>query len=155
MIDAKAIRNPQFLMKKMQQRSFVAFLQKAWPHVTGGELISWNWHLDAIAHQLERVANGESRRLIVNLPPRNGKSKLISIIWVAFMLGKDPTLNFVCVSYSNELSNKLARDTRSIMQSEWYQRLFPATKLSSKRTANWDFETTRGVDALLLRSREH
>jgi hypothetical protein len=142
-------------MKKMQQRSFVAFLQKAWPHVTGGELISWNWHLDAIAHQLERVANGESRRLIVNLPPRNGKSKLISIIWVTLMLGKDPTLNFVCVSYSNELSNKLARDTRSIMQSEWYQRLFPATKLSSKRTANWDFETTRGVDALLLRSREH
>jgi predicted phage terminase large subunit-like protein len=131
-------------MKKMQQRSFVAFLQKAWPHVTGGELISWNWHLDAIAHQLERVANGESRRLIVNLPPRNGKSKLISIIWVTLMLGKDPTLNFVCVSYSNELSNKLARDTRSIMQSEWYQRLFPATKLSSKRSANWDFETTRG-----------
>lgn len=122
----------------------MAFLQKAWPEVTGGELISWNWHLDAMAHQLERVANRDGRRLIVNLPPRNGKSKLISIIWVAFMLGQDPTLNFVCVSYSKDLSGKLARDCLSIMQSDWYQALFPATKISRKRSANWDFETTRG-----------
>ena len=34
----------------------------------------------------------------------------ISIAWVAWMLGIDPTRNFVCVSYSNELSGKLARD---------------------------------------------
>lgn len=136
--------DPHLFLIKSQQRSFVAFLQKAWPHVTGGELIDWNWHLDAIAYQLERIADSESRRLIVNVPPRNGKSKLISIIWVAFMLGQDPTLNFVCVSYSNELSSKLARDCLSIMQSDWYQALFPATKISRKRSANWDFETTRG-----------
>ena len=144
MIDPQAINNPQLLMKKMQQRFFVAFLLRAWPHVTGGELISWNWHLDAIAYQLERIANGKSRRLIVNLPPRNGKSKLISIIWIAFMLGQYPRLGFVCVSYSNELSSKLARDCLSIMESDWYQHLFPATKISKKRSATGDFETTLG-----------
>lgn len=136
--------DPHLFLTKAQQRLFVAFLQKAWPHVTGGELISWNWHLDAIAYQLERVAKGDNRRLIVNLPPRNGKSKLISIIWVAFMLGLNPKLNFVCVSYSNELSSKLARDCLSIMESDWYQRLFPATKISKKRSATWDFDTSRG-----------
>lgn len=80
----------------------------------------------------------------MNLPPRNGKSKLISIIWVAFMLGLNPKLNFVCVSYSNEFSSKLARDYLSIMESDWYQRLFPATKISKKRSATWDFDTSRG-----------
>lgn len=40
MIDAQAISNPKLVMKRAQQRLFVAFLQKAWPHVTGGELIS-------------------------------------------------------------------------------------------------------------------
>jgi len=137
-------QNPLLVLKKARQRSFVAFLQKAWPYVTGGELIEWNWHLDAIAYQLERVADGEARRLIVNLPPRNGKSKLISIIWVAFMLGQNPALNFVCVSYSNELSGKLGRDCLSIMQSDWYQKLFPATEISRRRSANWDFETSSG-----------
>ncbi|MBV7259009.1 phage terminase large subunit [Erythrobacter crassostreae] len=144
MTEIVAPQKPHLILNRARQRSFVAFLMKAWPEVTGGELISWNWHLDAIAHQLERVAGGDTRRLIVNLPPRNGKSKLISIIWAAFMLGQDPTLNFVCVSYSNELSSKLARDCLSIMQSNWYQKLFPATKISRKRSANWDFETTRG-----------
>jgi predicted phage terminase large subunit-like protein len=137
-------KEPLLFLAKSQRRSFVAFLQRAWPEVTGGELIQWNWHLDAIVYRLERISGGESRRLIVNLPPRNGKSKLISIIWVAYMLGQDPTLNFVCVSYSNELSGKLARDCLSIMQSGWYQALFPATEISRKRSANWDFETTRG-----------
>lgn len=136
--------NPRLVLKKALRQSFVAFLMKAWPDITGGQLLDWNWHLDAIAHQLARVEHGDTRRLIVNLPPRNGKSNLISIIWVAFMLGQDPTRRFVCVSYSNELSNKLARDCLSIMQSHWYRELFPATKISRKRSANWDFETTRG-----------
>ena len=138
------VDNPRLLMRKAQQRSFVAFLMRAWPEVTAGELISWNWHLDAIAHEIDRIARGENRRLIVNLPPRNGKSKLISVIWVAFMLGQDPTLNFVCVSYSNELSGKLARDCLSLMQSQWYRDLFRGTIVSRKRSASWDFETTRG-----------
>lgn len=136
--------DPAALLMALRRQDFVAFLQKAWPHVTAGELIDWNWHLDAIAYELGRVQDGDSRRLIVNLPPRNGKSKLISVIWVAFMLGVDPSLNFVCVSYSGELSGKLARDCLSVMQAPWYKELFPRTVISKRRSANLDFETTRG-----------
>ena len=100
--------------------------------------------MEAIAHQLDRVANGDNLRLIVTIPPRNGKSKTISVIWVAWMLGQDPTRNFVCVSYSNELSGKLARDCLSIMQSHWYRELFAHTVISVRRSAAMDFETTRG-----------
>lgn len=136
--------DPQALFNELCRHDFGAFLRKGWPWVSGGELILWNWHLDAIVHKLDRVACGESRRLLINLPPRNGKSKTVSVAWVAWMLGRDPTLNFVCVSYSNELSGKLARDCQSIMQASWYREIFPGTQIAKSRSASHDFETTRG-----------
>ena len=136
--------DPHALLTELCRRDFGAFFGKAWPHITAGELIQRNWHLEAVAYRLDQVAGGASRRLMVNLPPRNGKSKLISVIWVAFMLGLDPRLTFICVSYSNELSSKMARDCLSIMQSQWYREMFPWTIISPRRSATWDFDTTRG-----------
>lgn len=136
--------DPHALLLELMRRDFAAFLRKAYPWISGGEAMLWNWHLDAIAHQLDRVRSGDNRRLLVTLPPRNGKSKTISVAWVAWMLGKEPTANFVCVSYSNELSSKLARDCLSIIQSPWYRELFPRTIISPKRSASGDFETTAG-----------
>lgn len=138
------MEDPHSLLTELCRHDFTAFLRKAWPWVSGGELLEWNWHFDAVAYKLEQIAFGDIRRSIINLPPRNGKSKTVSICWVAWMLGQDPTQNFVCVSYSTELSAKFARDTRSIMESNWYQNLFPETRLSKARTAAYDFETTRG-----------
>ncbi len=138
------LADPQSLFDELCRYRFDAFVRKAWPWISGGDLIKWNWHIDAIGYQLDRIAKGQSKRLIVNIPPRNAKSKIVSIIWIAWMLGQDPSLNFVCVSYSNELSGKLARDCLAIMQSHWYRRLFPKTIISSKRSAAYDFETTAG-----------
>ncbi|HMJ04984.1 MAG TPA: phage terminase large subunit [Chthoniobacterales bacterium] len=135
------VEDPAEFLRHVQRRFFLAFLDKAWPYISGGELIERNWHIDAIGYWLDRVTAGTCRRLLVNLPPRNAKSKTVSVIWVAWMLGLDPSLNFVCVSYSNELSAKLARDCRAIMQSSWYRELFPRTIISS-RLASHDFETT-------------
>lgn len=136
--------NPALVLREYMRRDFAAFARKAWAWISGGEPIKWNWHLDAIAHQLGRVASGDNLRLIVSIPPRNGKSKMISSIWVAWMLGQDPTRNFVGVSYSNDLSGKFARDCLSIMQSPWYRELFPRTVISVKRSAAMDYETTAG-----------
>lgn len=136
--------DPAAFLREVQRRDFGAFLEGAWPHISGGELLDWNWHIDAIAYQLDRIERGASRRLIVNLPPRNAKSKTISVIWVAWMLGRNPGLAIVCVCYSNELSGKLARDCLAIMQSPWYRELFPRAGVSPRRTATYDFETTRG-----------
>ncbi|MEO1169458.1 MAG: phage terminase large subunit [Pseudomonadota bacterium] len=138
------MEDPQALFSELCRFDFTAFLRKAWPWISGGELLRWNWHLDAVAHKLERVECGERRRSLINLPPRNGKSKTISVIWVAWMLGRNPALNFVCVSYSNELSGKMARDCRAIMEAPWYRELFPHTVISRSRSASHDFETTRG-----------
>lgn len=129
-------------LKEMQRRDFMSFLDRAWPYISGGQLLDQNWHVEAMAHRLDLVRRGKSRRLLINLPPRNAKSKTVSIIWVAWMLGQDPSLNFVCVSYSNELSGNLARDCLTIMQAPWYRELFPRTII--RRAAAHDFQTTAG-----------
>lgn len=138
------LRDPAAAMKHLAQTNFGFFLGMAVPKVIGGAPFERNWHLDAITHKLTGVEAGHTLRLLVTLPPRNLKSITISVAWVAWMLGRDPTLNFVCVSYSSELAAKLARDTLSIMQSAWYKEIFPRTVISSKRSAAHDFETTAG-----------
>lgn len=138
------LSDPRAAMNRLAWTDFRFFLRKAAPWVIGGAPLEWNWHLDAIAYQLARVESGEALRMLVTLPPRNLKSITISVAWVAWMLGRDPTRNFVCVSYSSELAAKLARDTLLIMQSAWYKEIFPGTVISSKRSAAHDFETTAG-----------
>ena len=100
------LTDPQAVLDVLLKQNFAAFLRKAFPWIRGGDLIGWNWHLNAIVHQLHQVTSGNCRRLLVTMPPRNLKSITISVAWVAWMLGQDPRLNFVCVSYSNELSAK-------------------------------------------------
>jgi predicted phage terminase large subunit-like protein len=144
MNDLSRISDPHAFIDELLRRDFVSFLIRAFPHINGGADLVPNWHLGAIAYRLARVSNGSCRRLLVTLPPRNLKSIMISVAWVAWRLGKDPRLNFVCVSYSGELAAKHARDCRAIMQSAWYKRLFPGTVIASARSAVHDFETTAG-----------
>src|SRR5690349_20363797 len=100
-----------------------------------------NWHIEVIAAKLAAVREGRIRRLIINLPPRHLKSLLASIAFPAWCLGHDPSAQILCVSYAQELADKLARDCRSIMMSRWYQRIFP-TRLAPHRQAVQEFITT-------------
>lgn len=93
------ITDPHALIVELMRRSFMAFLIRAFPHLSGGADLSPNWHLDAIAFQLHRVRAGKCKRLLVTMPLRNLKSITISVAWVAWCLGQDPSLSFVCVSY--------------------------------------------------------
>jgi hypothetical protein len=80
------------------------------------------------------VLSGEERRLIVNLPPRSLKSITFSVALPAFLLGLDPRRRIICVSYSGELAKKLANDFRAVVESAWYRRIFPNTRIGSKNT---------------------
>ena len=138
------IANGRALLRRLLSKDFEAFAEKAWMWINGGEPMMWNWHIDAIAHVLGLVQARSCRRLLVTMPPRNGKSNLISVIFVAWCLGHDPRLRFVCVSYSNHLSATFGRDCLAIMQSDWYREAFPGTMISARRAAASDFATTRG-----------
>src|SRR6201989_759782 len=67
---------------------------------------------------------------------------MASIAFPAWCLGHDPTAQILCVSYAQELADKLARDCRSIMMSRWYQQIF-STRLAAHRQAVQEFITTR------------
>jgi len=100
------------------------------------------WHIEVIAAKLTAVRDGSIRRLIVNLPPRHLKSLLASVAFPAWCLGHDLSAQILCISYAQDLADKLSRDCRHIVASGWYRQIFPATRLSPQRAAMPEFDTT-------------
>jgi predicted phage terminase large subunit-like protein len=97
-----------------------------------------NWHIYALAYQLEQVRSGKIKRLNVNFPPRMLKSLICSVAFPAFILGHDPTKRVIVISYGSDLAIKLANDFRAILNAPWYRRMFPGTRIA--RTKNTEFE---------------
>jgi hypothetical protein len=69
------VDDPQGLLDELLRRDFTSFLMRAFSYVRGGAALAMNWHLDAIAFQLERVRAGDCRRLLVTLPPPETSSR--------------------------------------------------------------------------------
>src|SRR5215510_6111936 len=99
------------------------FAQRCFAELNPQAAFAMNWHIDVIAAKLTAVRDGKIRRLIINLPPRHLKSLMASIAFPAWCLGHDPSAQILCVSYAQDLADKLARDCRSIMLRPWYQRM--------------------------------
>jgi hypothetical protein len=123
-----------------------AFVHKAFGTVSPGNHYLPNWHIRAICYELEKVMRGETKRLIITMPPRYLKSICASVAFPAWVLGHDPTRQIICVSYAQELSTKHANDCRAVMSSEWYGRVFPGTKIDPSKNTEAEFITTeRGL----------
>jgi len=86
---------------------------------------------------------GEIKRLIITIPPRSLKSISASVAFPAWILGKKPSKKIICISYSQDLGNKHALDTRVVMTSDWYQNCFPNTKIHPSKNMVSDFMTTQ------------
>src|SRR3954466_16355868 len=121
---------------------FWFFAQRCFSELNPQTAFATNWHLEVIAAKLTAVREGRIRRLIINLPPRHLKSLMASIAFPAWCLGHDPTAQILCVSYAQDLADKLARDCRSIMMSRWYRQIF-STRLAAHRQAVQEFITPR------------
>jgi len=121
---------------------FAFFMRRAFAELGGESAYSHNWHIDAIIWQLERIRLGDNRRLIVTMPPRHLKSRTVSIAWVAWMLGHNPALSFLCVSYGQALAEDHARECLRLIDSAWYREAFP--RLTLTRRALEDFRTSAG-----------
>ncbi|WP_260596651.1 phage terminase large subunit [Sphingomonas endolithica] len=107
------------------RRSLGHFHAEAFRILHGGEEISPGNHIDAMVHCLEQLASGKIRKLIITLPPRHGKSELVSGAFPAWVLGNDPSSKLTIVSYGSELSNSLFNNVRTIVKDDRYRRLFP------------------------------
>jgi hypothetical protein len=124
------------------RQDFATFAARCFHDLNPQAELAMSWHLEVIAAKLSAVREGKIRRLIINLPPRHLKSLMASIAFPAWCLGHDPSAQILCVSYAQDLSDKLGRDCRSIVMSPWYRRIFP-TRLAQHRQAVQEFITTR------------
>lgn len=88
---------------------------------------------DELDRFLQDVADKKSPRLIITMPPRSGKSELVSRRFPAFALGRNPDLQIIATSYSSDLSQRFNRDVQRVIDDEQYFELFPKTKLNNSR----------------------
>jgi predicted phage terminase large subunit-like protein len=122
---------------------FYAFLQYAFAQLHPTQTLSEQPYLEAFCYQLERCARGENRRLVVNMPPRHLKSfSLIAL--QAWMLGREPDLEILAVSYGDELSRAHTELFRQIVGSDWFVDLFPAFELAERGDRLDEIRTTHG-----------
>jgi hypothetical protein len=135
----------QLLLLELQTRQDLpTFVHRTFQTVAPGQRFLDNWHLWAIAHHLQLCLSGQTKRLIITLPPRQLKSICASVALPAFAFGLDPTRRIICASYAQELAAKHARDCRLVLESAWYQRLFPHTRIDPRKNSEGEFATTKG-----------
>src|SRR3954470_7783185 len=101
--------------------SLPQFVRAAWPVLEPGTPFLSNWHIDAVSEYLEAVTAGQITRLLVNMPPRYGKSILITIMWPVWEWIRRPETRWLFASYSGSLSVKHSVDRRTVIRSDWYQ----------------------------------
>jgi predicted phage terminase large subunit-like protein len=134
--------SPANMYAHLLRHDLCAFIHRSFLELEQSAFLS-NWHLEVIAAKLVDVRQGRCKRLIVNVPPRHLKSHTISIAFPAFVLGHDPSKQILSVTYAQDLSDNLARRSRTLMNSAFYEALFD-TRISKRREAVSDFETTSG-----------
>ena len=132
--------SPANMYADLLRYDLCAFIHRSFLELEQSGFLS-NWHIEVLAAKLEDVRCGRCKRLIVNVPPRHLKSHTISIAFPAFVLGHDPSKQILSVTYAQDLSDNLARRSRTLMNSAFYEALFD-TRIS--REAVSDFETTSG-----------
>jgi predicted phage terminase large subunit-like protein len=124
------------------RRDFMSFVELSFYELNPQMAFSTSPHIEVLASRLEACRQRKTKRLIVNLPPRSLKSHAVSVAFPAWLLGQDPTAQIICASYGQELADKHARDSRTLMASSSYYRLFPRTRLSSEKQSVSEFVTT-------------
>lgn len=132
------------LVRALMRNDFLSFALRVFREIRPGQPFHLGWVHEALAEHCKIVAVDEQyQRLIVNVPPRSAKSTFVAVALPAFLLGRDPKKRIIVVSYNQELANFLGRQTRQVMQSDWYRELFPSTRLAG-RPGEAKFYTTAG-----------
>jgi predicted phage terminase large subunit-like protein len=121
------------------KENFMPFVGEMWSSFISGR------HHKIMADAFERVANGELKRLIINMPPRHTKSEFASYLFPAWFLGKFPEKKIIQTAHTAELAVGFGRKVRNLVNTEGYQEIFP-TKLSSDSKAAGRWNTHAGGD---------
>lgn len=128
---------------------FSAFARRAWREIEPGKPLLWNWHHALVCEYLQMVYQGEILRLIVTQPPRSLKSKLVSVLFPAWVWAKSPEQSFILTSYSDSLSEELNMARRTLLASDWFQKTFPNTvRFSPDQNRREQYKNLAGGQAI-------
>ena len=126
--------------QKKAQTKFIDFVKQTWPTFISGK------HHAKMAEAFERVARGECKRLIVNMPPRHTKSEFASYLLPAWFLGQYPHKKVIQTSHTAELAVGFGRKVRNLVDQEGYKDIFPDLHLSADSKAAGRWNTSKGGD---------
>jgi len=101
-------------------------------------------HHRVIAEKLERIASGDLKRLIVNMPPRHSKSEFASYLMPSWFLGRNPKLKIIQATMNTELAVRFGRKVRDLIADPIYKEIFPNTDLKQDSQAAGRWETSAG-----------
>ena len=120
------------------QSEFLRFVRHVWPSFIGGS------HHKIFAEKLERVAKGELKRLIVNMPPRHTKSEFASYLFPAWVMGRVPYTKIIQATHTAELAVGFGRKVKNLLDSEIYRDVFPDMELARDAKASGRWSTNEG-----------
>ena len=126
--------------KKKAKSEFLAFTKMMWPSFIGGR------HHKIMAEAFERVARGELKRLIINMPPRHTKSEFASYLLPAWFLGQFPEKKVIQTAHTAELAVGFGRKVRNLIQGEDFKKVFQGIDLSSDSKAAGRWNTNKRGD---------
>jgi predicted phage terminase large subunit-like protein len=130
-----SVEEHEILKEREEARgSFMTFVKKVWPHFIEGA------HHKRMANAFERVARGECKRLIINMPPRHTKSEFASYLLPAWFLGNFPEKKIIQTSHTAELAVGFGRKVRNLVDSDVFSDTFPGVGLQadSKAAGRWN-----------------
>ena len=119
--------------REQSRVSFIGFVKSMWPAFIDGE------HHKIMADAFERIARGELKRLIVNMPPRHTKSEFASYLLPAWFLGQFPEKKVIQTAHTAELSVGFGRKVRNLVDDDDFKKVFPelALRADSKAAGRW------------------
>lgn len=90
------------------------------------------------------VERGESPRLMLFMPPRSGKSEIVSRNFPAWFLGRNPEMEIIACSYAASLANSFSRKVREILRDPAFKHIFPECELDKENQAVEQWMTSEG-----------
>lgn len=130
--------------KMLCQSDFLAFIAAVDTAYKFGK------HLKRLGALLMQVEEGVKNRIAVSMPPRFGKSQMISIYYPAWYLGKHPDHKVIMASHTSDLAVDMARKVRNLMQSDEYKQIFPGVSISADAKAAGKWNTTKGGEVFAI-----
>ena len=124
--------------REASRETFMGFTKDVWPAFIEGR------HHKIMAEAFERVASGELKRLIINMPPRHTKSEFASYLLPAWFLGQYPEKKIIQTAHTAELSVGFGRKVRNLVDSDDYKTIFPKVSLRADSKAAGRWSTSQG-----------